>query len=285
MNQTVEALLNAKGLQYKIQGRDCMVSCLNPAHEDSSPSMRIDKVSGMFHCFSCSYKGNIFKHFGLIVNNTSVRIAKLKEKLASVRVNFEGQPLPEGASPITRPYRGISAKTIQHFEAFQTLQKEILIDRIIFPIKDIRGRTIVYHGRHMFSDVGAKYINYPKDIPLPIYPVRYPIKTDTAFFVEGMFDMLNLYDKGLTNVTCIFGTNTLQKDTAEKLLPLKAQGISKIVLLLDNDEAGKKAVEILTPLIQECDFEVQTVNLNGAEVSDPGEFSQEYVTSIKEYYS
>lgn len=283
MTDAVQDLIKTKGLEFSISGRDYVVKCLNPEHDDSSPSMRIDKVSGIYHCFSCGYKGNLFSHFGLLTNNTGVRIAKLKQKLADVKVNFEGQDLPKGATPYTQSHRGISKETYRHFEAFTTLQEEKLLDRLCFPIKDIRGKTLVFQARHMHSNGNPRYINYPSGIELPIYPVVYPNRPKTAVFVEGLFDLLNCYDKGLTNITCCFGTNALQKDIALKLLPLKAQGIQKIFLLFDGDTAGATAADSLKPLIEEQGFQVEIIKL--PEGMDPGDLSQEYVTSIREYVS
>jgi DNA primase len=82
-------------------------------------------------------------------------------------------------------------------------------------------------------------------------------------------------------VTCCFGTNTLQKDTSLKLLPLKAQGITKIYFLFDGDEAGHAAAEKLQPLVEACEFEVEVIKL--PDDMDPGDMDQEYVDSIREY--
>lgn len=283
MTDAVQDLLKTKQLAFDISGRDYLIKCLNPEHDDSSPSMRIDKISGIYHCFSCGYKGNLFKHFGLLTNNVGVRVAKLKQKLADVRINFAGQDLPKGATAYNDTYRGISRDTLKHFEAFITLQEEKLLDRICFPIKDIRGKTVVFQARHIHSGGNPRYINYPVGVELPIYPVVYPGKPRTAVFVEGIFDMLNCYDKGLTNVTCCFGTNTLQKDISLKLLPLKTQGIQKIFLLFDGDQPGIDAAEKLKPLIEELEFEVEIIKL--PEDMDPGDMNQEYVDSIREYVS
>jgi len=61
---TVEELLVSRQVYFVPKGADAIVTCLNPEHADSSPSMRIDKITGIFNCFSCGYKGNIFTHFG-----------------------------------------------------------------------------------------------------------------------------------------------------------------------------------------------------------------------------
>ena len=99
--------------------------------------------------------------------------------------------------------------------------------------------------------------------------------------VEGIFDMLNLYDKGLENVVCAFGTNTLQNETKQKLLPFKAQGITHVYLLFDGDEAGRKAAQTLKPVIEQEGFIVEIINL--PDDTDPGELDEEDVRGLAEY--
>jgi DNA primase len=274
-------LLNTKNLAFTSSGRDYLIKCLNPEHDDSSPSFRIDKVTGVAHCFSCGFKTNIFKHFGLLTNHTSIKVAKLKEKLAQVRVAFDGLELPVGATPYSKSYRGISVATLKHFGAFTTYQEERLVDRLVFPIKDIRDKISVFVARHMLSDGNPRYINYPTNVEMPLYPVRYRGTFKSAVLVEGLFDMLNLYDRGLTNVACCFGTNTLQKDTSLKMLPLKAQGITHIYILFDGDKAGREGADRIKPLLEELDFVVEIIKV--PDDMDPGDMDDEYVNSIKEY--
>ena len=57
---TVEELLNEQGKSFLPSGKDFVVRCLNPDHEDKNPSFRIDRVSGLGHCFSCGFATDIF---------------------------------------------------------------------------------------------------------------------------------------------------------------------------------------------------------------------------------
>ena len=50
-----EELLQKKGIQYQISGKDAKIHCLSPDHDDTHPSMRVDRITGVFHCFSCGY--------------------------------------------------------------------------------------------------------------------------------------------------------------------------------------------------------------------------------------
>lgn len=281
MSDHVLDLIKKQGLAYSISGRDYVVACLNPEHSDSNPSFRIDKTTGICHCFSCGYKTNIFKHFGVVANFTSIKIAKLKEKLRNLHIDSNGVDFPEITIPISKPYRGITLKTLREFEAFYTTTNDKLVDRIFFPVKDVRGKNVVFVGRHMLSQGNPRYLNFPSGAVMPIFPEIYKERHKSAVLVEGVFDMLNLYDKGLRNVSCTFGTNTLFKDTALKLLTLRTQGISKIYLMYDGDEAGQQAMDKLIPVLEECEYEVEKIVLEDG--TDPGELSQEYVDSIREY--
>lgn len=281
MTDPVLDLLNKNNIDYKLSGRDYLVKCFNPEHEDSNPSFRIDQVTGVAHCFSCGFKTNVFKYFNVFTNPIPIKIAKLKEKLGDLMLTTDGLTMPAGSTPWTKPFRGISPKTLKKFEAFYTNQVEKLQDRIVFPIWDITKKTKVFVARHTLSNGNPRYINYPGKVQIPLFPPHIPYDTTSIVMVEGIFDMLNLYDKGLHPVVCTFGTNTLQNDTKLKLLPYRAQGITKIYILFDGDEAGETAAKTVKPLIEDCGFLAEIITLPDG--TDPGELDQENVNSIKNY--
>ena len=281
MSDPVLELIQKNNLAFTVSGRDYLIGCLNPEHPDSNPSFRVDRISGVAHCFACGFKTNIFKYYGVFTNPVPIKIAKLKEKLQEIKAYSGNLEIPSGATPYTKPFRGISVKTLQHFNAFYTHQVEKLVDRIIFPITDVTGRIVVYVGRHTLSNGNPRYLNYPSGVQIPLFPAQLPSAEKSLVIVEGIFDMLNLYDKGLTNVTCAFGTNTLQNNTVQKLLPFKAQGVTHIYLMFDGDEAGEKAMFTLKPIIEECGFIVENIVLPDG--SDPGELSEEDVKYTIEY--
>ena len=41
---TAEELLIEKGITYRLSGQDAVISCLNPEHDDTKPSKRVDKI-------------------------------------------------------------------------------------------------------------------------------------------------------------------------------------------------------------------------------------------------
>lgn len=281
MTNVVYDLLIKKGIPFKASGKDFLISCLNPEHDDNNPSCRVDKTTGIFHCFSCGFRGNLFKHFGIITSSNSIRIQKLKEKLKDLNINFNGVDFPYNQIPYNKKFRGISVKTLKEFGAFYTTEKEELNDRIFFPITDIRGKISAFIGRHTMSMGNPRYLVYPTHSKLPVFPEVLKEPNKSLVLVEGLFDFLNLYDNGLTNVACTFGTSTLFKDTALKMLPFKTQGITHVFIMYDGDTAGQEATQKLKPLLEEAEFIVDTIQLE--EDRDPGDLSTEEIQSIKEW--
>lgn len=281
MSDPVLELIQKNDLKFSVSGRDYLIKCLNPDHQDSNPSFRVDKVTGVAHCFACGFKTNLFKYYGVFTNLVPMKILALKEKLDALKKFGQELDLPQGYTPWTKQFRGVSPATLKHFGAFYTNQVEKLQDRIIFPIKDITNKTQVFVGRHTMSNGNPRYINYPQGVKIPLYPAHLPSGYSSMVIVEGLFDMLNLYDNGCENVVCAFGTNTLQNDTKQKLLPFRAQGITHVYLLFDGDDAGRSAAKSLKPLLEAEGFITEIVDLPDG--TDPGDLDQENVRSIAEY--
>lgn len=280
-NKTVEQLLVDHSIAYRISGKDFVTTCFNPDHNDNNPSFRIDRFTGIAHCFSCGYKTNIFKFYNVGSNNHSVRVAKLKEKLRVLNENTNGLPVLEGTIPFNGVHRGISSQTLKEFGAFKTTKVAGLEDRIIFPITDVRDKVTAYVGRHLLPNGEPRYKTHPSGCILQPYPSKFTDKPYSIVLVEGIFDLLNVWDKGLKNVVCTFGTDGLQNNTAEKLLPYKIAGVYKVFIMYDGDEPGQKAAEKLKPLIEEAGFQVEIINL--PEDTDPGNLCQDDVNGIIEY--
>ena len=107
----VEDLLKSNQIPYIPKGKDFVVSCLNPEHADRNPSMRIDQVTGIFNCFSCEFKGNLFSHFGQKPNRMEIKRQLLKKKIAEVRAQTVGLQMPEGYMPYVGNWRNIKPET------------------------------------------------------------------------------------------------------------------------------------------------------------------------------
>jgi DNA primase len=267
----VEELLNKQDIKYRHSGKDYVVNCLNPDHEDRNPSMRIDKITGVFNCMSCGFKGNLFQQFGEKTDWLGVQRERFKALIQEKLVEATGLEIPVNATPFDQDWRGISSSTFRKFQAFQHIDYP---NRVMFPLTDRTGKIKVFCGRDLANNT-PKYKFYPGGVSPPLFPQAKPHQGD-IILVEGIMDMLNLHDKGITNAMCIFGLNLNDKDVAL----LKMQGISSVTVLLDSDEPGQKAADRLVEALQKQEISAKKYTLQT--VKDPGELTALQVIKLKE---
>ncbi|MEN8762094.1 MAG: DNA primase [Thiogranum sp.] len=116
-------------------------------------------------------------------------------------------------------------------------------DRIMFPIRDRRGRTIGFGGRVLGNDT-PKYMNSPES-PLfhkgrELYGLfearKANQKLERLLVVEGYMDVVALAQFGLTHAVATLGTAT----TADHLERLY-RTVKEVVFCFDGDAAGRRA--------------------------------------------
>jgi len=273
----VQQLLEQKKIPFVPSGKDFKVCCLNPEHDDSNPSMRIDRLTGIFGCFSCGFKGNIFSFFDEKANFLQQKRELFKRKLQLKQAENVGLQMPKGAVPFNKKWRDISEQTYSHFEAFEHHDNDY-IGRVVFPIRSVSGKILGFNGRALSPEKTPKYQITPPGSKFPLFPARVTPRLGCVILVEGIFDMMNLYDKGLQNVVCSFGTS---KVTKEKLTLLKVQGVTCIDILFDNDDAGAEAAKKIVDLSESLEMTTRTVTLPRG-VNDAGELTAQQVLKLKE---
>ncbi len=118
-------------------------------------------------------------------------------------------------------------------------------NRIMFPIRDENGKMAGFGARIVDPNDIPKFLNSPET---PIFTkgkilygldrARKPIRTaDQAVIVEGYLDVIALHQAGYENVVSPMGTAL-----TEDQLRLLKKSSRRIVLALDPDTAGQKAV-------------------------------------------
>lgn len=269
---TVEELLNSRQIYFIPKGGDCLVSCLNPEHADRNPSMRIDRITGIFQCFSCGHKGSIFTYFGETPNYLQVRRELFKKIIREKRSESIGLAFPQGSVPYTGDWRNIKPETYKKFEAFQHHDPDY-IGRVVFPVRSISGRIAAFNGRHTTGGT-PKYMISPAGAKMPLYPIAEP-KHGAIILVEGIFDMINLHDKGLDNAVCCFGTKNINED---KLKMLSIQGVESIDIFFDGDTAGQDAAVIVKEMCERVGMTSRNICLKD---KDPGGLTESTVLKLK----
>ena len=270
---TVEELLISRNIYFMPKGADLLVSCLHPEHEDRNPSMRIDRITGIFQCFSCGFKGNIFTHFGEKANQLQLRRELLKKRIKEKRSESVGLSFPQNITPYMGNWREIKPETYKRFEAFQHHDPDY-IGRIVFPVRDISGRIVAFNGRHTTGGT-PKYMISPAGAKMPLFPVVEPIQ-GSIILVEGIFDMINLHDKGLDNAVCCFGTKNINED---KLRMLSIQGVEEVIIFFDGDDAGQDASVVVQEMADRVGLAHRNVSLKDR---DPGSLPIQTVQKLRD---
>lgn len=277
----VEEILDKKKIHYVPKGKDVLVKCFNPEHEDTHPSLRIDRETGLYHCLSCGYRGNLLTQLRDPTPAYTAKVAKIKQSISKLRAHRVVSYPADMHSPITYEYRGIGIDTLQKFGAFKS--EEMFPDRIVIPISDYDENLVCMIGRYENTDISPKYLMKPKDVQTPLFPS--PIKCDLSsgvlILVEGLLDVINLHDKSLTNVAATLGTKQLTaKNIFDKLLPYMSSGVSKIVIVFDPDKSGIESADKLKKLIDyNTDLVCEVYKLPGSK--DPGSLTYDEVQTLK----
>ncbi|MFW9081811.1 DNA primase [Pseudomonas sp. P2757] len=130
-------------------------------------------------------------------------------------------------------------------------------DRVMFPIRDSRGRIIAFGGR-VLGDDKPKYLNSP-ETPVfhkgqelyGLYEARKNNRNlDEIIVVEGYMDVIALAQQGLRNAVATLGTAT-----SEEHLKRLFRVVPNVLFCFDGDQAGRnaawRALEATLPSLQD----------------------------------
>ncbi|MBR2271336.1 MAG: DNA primase [Fibrobacter sp.] len=130
-------------------------------------------------------------------------------------------------------------------------------DRLMIAIQNLSGVIVAFGGRDLSESKDfkrAKYMNSPEsalyhksDILFGLHQSRQSIaKENAVIIVEGYFDMISLYQGGVTNVVAASGTALTETHAS-----ILARYANTAYLVFDGDAAGQKAtlrsLEIVLP--------------------------------------
>ncbi len=146
-----------------------------------------------------------------------------------------------------------------------TLQ-DLFKNRITFPICNDKGNVVAFSARIYNGESTSKYINSKESNIFKKGHILYNydkcksevIKTKTIIIVEGQIDAIRVYSVGYKNVVATMGT-ALTKDHINLLKRLNA----KVILMMDNDDAGEKSTVANGEELIKAGMEVSVVRLSG----------------------
>ena len=145
--------------------------------------------------------------------------------------------------------------------------------RVMFPIINIRGNVVAFSGRAMPENEkkGGKYVN-TADTPVfkkseNLFGINFAKNhcSEQLILVEGNLDVISLHQAGFCNVVAPLGTAFTNEQAN-----LISRYTKEIVLMLDADAAGQKAIKRASSILENSGLSVKVVVIPDGK--DPDEY-------------
>ena len=179
-------------------------------HDDHNPSLSVNVQTGLFHCFSCDAKGDIFTFYQ-------------RYKDADFPTALREIAEMTGTNTDTKP------RVVAKFEYQDENGKTLYIKARLEPGRSGRPKEFVF--KHL---EGSSWVTGRGCEPV-LYRLPEIIKSNYCFIVEGEAKADILTSRGLVATCLDSGANSPVKNEHIQILGAK----EKIVILPDNDTAGK----------------------------------------------
>jgi 5S rRNA maturation endonuclease (ribonuclease M5) len=272
---------------YSERGNEVQAAC--PAHkdrtghEDRNPSFYINADSGAFICFSCQWKGNVYTLVNYIHGDVDANtwlnegggLSMRMERITRVVPNIQEQThITESMlSAFTLPpeealkSRGLTKRAAEEFELFWDERNK----NWIIPIRDVVTNKLLGWQEKGYD---RRYFrNYPTGVQKSQALFGYGQYTSgDMIVVESPLDVVRLASLGFTGGVATYGA--LVSSAQFNLI----RGGERVVIAMDNDEAGHKSSMSLYTLCREMDKEAWFFNYNQLDVKDIGGMSLDEVT-------
>ena len=144
------------------------------------------------------------------------------------------------------------------------------VNRVMFPIIDVRGNVIAFGGRIM-SDQKPKYLNTSDTIVFNkshnLFSLNNAKNSGTRRLIlcEGYMDVIAVNQAGFTDAVATLGTAL----TAEQAMLMKRY-CDEVVICYDADEAGQKATSRAISILRNTGLNVRVLTIPDGK--DPDEF-------------
>jgi DNA primase len=220
----------------------------------------------IFHCFSCGAGGTVLDFVAAMEGCTLPQAAQKLAVVAGNTIPTAGPektlvtkkskvPLPlrftlRGVDS-RHPYlaaRGIEIATVQEFGIGFYRGPGIFSRRLVIPIHNERGELVAYCARAL--DGTQPRYRFPSGFAKSEILFNLHRATaagqQSAIVVEGFFDCLKLHQAGIANVVALMGAALYP---AQQRLLL--QRFRRVILMLDGDDAGRRATTILAARLRQ----------------------------------
>ncbi len=152
---------------------------------------------------------------------------------------------------------------------------DAFVERVMFPVIDLRGNVLAFSGRALTADVPRKYVNTSDTLIYKkgenIFALNFAKKSGKASLIlcEGNMDVISLHQAGFDNAVAGLGTALTEQQAS-----LLSRYAGEIYLCYDSDEAGQKAAKKALNLFSKTTLRVKVIRMEGGK--DPDEIIKTY---------
>ena len=270
------AVLSRLGVgSYEEQGNEYITDCI--FCDDVKKNLQINFVKMVYHCWKCSEGGSLFQLINKVTGLEkwdAVRLFRLDE----VDVDSNLDAVIDILSLQTNNYkkykftkfftsdrfwrwediRGVKRKSVIKFD----LGFDKMTNRLVIPLMD-EHKCLGLSRRAIYDDQAPKYLNttgFNKSKFIYGYNTL-DMEKDYVVITEGCLDAINTRQLGFNSVA-LMGT-----EISSYNLQRISNDFDKIMLMMDNDGAGKYAQENIIKKFIEIGVDVYTIDY---ETDDPG---------------
>jgi DNA primase len=302
---------------------------LCPFHDDTRPSLQIDRHWQNYICWACQARGDVFdfvmkfekvefpEALRILAERAGIRLTpqelssedqargRLLDAMRWAEAKYQACYFDDPVAADARAYiggRSLSGATVRRFglgfaplagdwlvqlAARDRMSPDVLVevgliaprdegrgyydrfrDRVMFPIRDVRGRTVGFGGRVLpSSPLAARSPKYYNSADTPLFTksdllygldlARHP-GSQAGFLavVEGYTDVMMAHQCGVENVVATMGTalNARHVTQLRRYAP-------KVVLVFDADAGGQTGVDRALELFVSQDVELAIATL------------------------
>ena len=245
------------GFVEAIEALAGMVGVEVPRADSDKPARRYDELFELNHNIGRRWQRTLTDH------EPAVKYLKRRGIDGATAKRFGIGFAPEGWSRVLDRYGKTAEETERLLAAGLIIRKDDgrhydrFRERLMFPIRDARGRTIGFGGRTL-GDGEPKYLNSPETVLFHkgrelygLYEARQALRDiERLVVVEGYMDVVGLARHGID-----FAVGTLGTATTPEHLNRLFRMTDNVDFCFDGDRAGRKAawraLETALPLVRE----------------------------------
>ena len=275
----IKDILTTQGITFKNTNNpyEILITCTSGEHSDSNASLSYNLDKDIFNCWACGFRGGSTKFLASIGitevldsdSKQPFQIRKLKDKITA-KLEIGNIKLPEDRLMVTETFKGILPATLREFGIFTT-EKMGLSDYVCIPVYQF-GKLKFIEGRLQLGvERKPKYNRKPEKSATAdcLFPLDKVGSVNYVILVEGIFDMIKMWQNGFTNTLCIFGSGTFSN---KKIELLDRIGVTRVDILMDPDMAGQKAAKRIEELLEKKDIFSRNIILPSG--LDPGDLTK-----------